>query len=296
MGRRKFFGLVRAAAIVLGCVGSLVVAGARSEPQTVYFASADGRTRLVGYLFAPQTAGRHPAVVMLHGRGGPYSSNVNEGCTLVAKDNSSPCNASSLSRRHATWGAYWADHGYLALLPDSFGPRNKGHGFGRFSHDDPDRDDVNERTVRPLDAEGALAYLRTRPDVMPNRIFLQGWSNGGSTTLNVMIRQAAKPSGFRAALVFYPGCGKEALLKNTVTTTAPIALFLGSDDEEVSPVICQHVADRSRDAGTKIDVTLYQGATHDFDDPGEKRQSVPGNVAAKEDAMMRAIAVVEGMK
>jgi hypothetical protein len=69
MGRPKFFGLVRAAAIILGCVGSLAVAGARAEPQTVYFASADGRTQLVGYLFAPQTAGRHAAVVMLHGRG-----------------------------------------------------------------------------------------------------------------------------------------------------------------------------------------------------------------------------------
>jgi dienelactone hydrolase len=274
----------------------LLASAAIAAPETVYFKSADGETEIIGYLFRPATAAPHGAVVMLHGRAGPYSANVNKDCALVSREAPSICNAGSLSKRHVMWGEYWAARGYLALLPDSFGPRGKAHGFGRFSHDDPDRDDVNERTVRPLDAEGALAYLRTRPDVMPNRIFLQGWSNGGSTTLNVMIRQAAKPSGFRAALVFYPGCGKEALLKNTVTTTAPIALFLGSDDEEVSPVICQHVADRSRDAGTKIDVTLYQGATHDFDDPGEKRQSVPGNVAAKEDAMMRAIAVVEGMK
>ena len=274
----------------------LLATVAMAAPETVYFKSADGQTEITGYLFRPATAGPHGAVVMLHGRAGPYSANVNKDCALVSREAPSICNAGSLSKRHVMWGEYWAARGYLALLPDSFGPRGKAHGFGRFSHDDPDRDDVNELTVRPLDAEGALAYLRTRPDVTPNRIFLQGWSNGGSTTLNVMIRQAAKPSGFRAALVFYPGCGKEALLKNTVTTTAPIALFLGSDDEEVSPVICQHVADRSRDAGTKIDVTLYQGATHDFDDPGEKRQSVPGNVAAKEDAMTRAIGVVEGMK
>jgi dienelactone hydrolase len=197
------------------------------------------------------------------------------------------------------WGDYWAARGYLALLPDSFGPRGKAHGFGRFSHDDPDRDDVNEMTVRPLDAEGALTFLRARSDVTPGRIFLQGWSNGGSTALNVMIRQGiqqADRSGFRAALAFYPGCGREALLKPVVATSAPIAMFLGSDDEEVSPTICQHVAERSRAAGTAIDVTLYPGATHDFDDPGEKRQSVPGNVAAKEDAMQRAIAAVEGMK
>ena len=269
---------------------------AAAEPETVFFQSADGRTEIVGYLFKPQTAGPHGAIVLLHGRGGPYSINHNKDCTFVSRSAASSCNAGTLSMRHQMWGEYWAARGYLALLPDSFGPRGKAHGFGRFTHDDPDRDDVNEKTVRPLDAEGALAFLRSRDDVVANRIFLQGWSNGGSTTLNVMIRQGARAAGFRAALAFYPGCGSKALLAPVVSTTAPIAMFLGSDDEEVSPAICQDVAERSRAAGTKIDVTLYPGATHDFDDPGGKRQSVPGNQAAKQDAMEKAIAVVEGMR
>jgi carboxymethylenebutenolidase len=191
------------------------------------------------------------------------------------------------------WGEFWAARGVIALLPDSFGPRGKAHGFGRFTHGDPDRNDVNEKTVRPLDAEGALVYLRGRADVAPSRVFLQGWSNGGSTALNVMIRQKTN-DGFRAALVFYPGCGREALLENTVVTSAPLSMFLGADDEEVSPTICQHVAERSLSAGTGIAVTLYPGATHDFDDPGERRQSVPGNQAAKADAMARAAAVIAG--
>jgi dienelactone hydrolase len=266
-----------------------------AEPDTVYFKSADGQTEIVGYLFKPREAGAHGAVVMLHGRAGPYSANVNEDCTLVARGVASPCNAATLSKRHRMWGEYWFARGYLALLPDSFGPRGVGHGFGRFTHGDPERDDVNEKTVRPLDAEGALAYLRTRKDVVQQRVFLQGWSNGGSTTLNVMIRQGAG-DGFRAALAFYPGCGKAALLENVVKTTAPIAMFLGSDDEEVSPTICQHVAERSLAAGTNIAVTLYPGATHDFDDPGEKRQSVPANAAAKEDAMRKAIEMVEKVR
>jgi len=275
----------------------LAVAASAAEPETVFFNSADGNTEIVGYLFRPQTAGPHSAVVMLHGRGGPYSINHNADCTLVSRSTASSCNAGTLSMRHRTWGEYWAARGYLALLPDSFGPRGKAHGFGRFTHDDPARADVNELTVRPLDAEGALAFLRGRSDVTTERIFLQGWSNGGSTALNVMIRQGAqKPPGFRAALVFYPGCGKKALLAPVVQTRTPIAMFLGSDDEEVSPVFCQHVAERSRAAGTNIDVTLYPGATHDFDDPGRKRQSLPANRTAKEDAMAKAIAIVEGMK
>jgi dienelactone hydrolase len=282
MARREFF-----AAIMMACAGNLVAAAAVAEPETVYFASADGRTQLVGYLFLPPGAGPYPAVVMLHGRAGPYSSNVNQGCTLVARDNRSPCNASTLSKRHAAWGAYWAARGYLALLPDSFGPRNKAHGFGRFSHDDPSRDDVNERTVRPLDAEGALKYLQSRRDV--GRIFLQGWSNGASTALNVMYRQTSLPSGgFRAAIALYPGCGPRALISQDYKTASPVTIFLASDDEEVSPTVCHWVLDSAQNKGQPVRIVEYAGATHGFDDPGKKRQSVDANNTARDDVMRRA--------
>jgi carboxymethylenebutenolidase len=269
-----------------------ITAAAASE--TVYFKSADGITEIVAYLFKPAGAGPHPAIVLLHGRGGAYSAADNANCTLVARDKTSPCNASTLSKRHEMWGAFWAARGVLALLPDSFGPRGKAHGFPRFTHDDPDRDSVNEKTVRPLDAEGALAYLSGRRDVDGAHIFLQGWSNGGSTVLNTMIRQGAK-RGFRAALAFYPGCSGEALLAETVRSPAPLAMLLGTNDEEVSPLICQHVAERSLAAGTQLDLTVYPGATHDFDDPGEKRQSAPGNQAAKAEAMAKAASFVAGL-
>lgn len=272
---------------------AMLPAPAFAAPDTVFFPSADGSTELVAYLFKPPTRGPHPAIVMLHGRGGPYSANVNEGCTLVSRSSPSACDASSLSKRHMMWGQYWAERGYVALLPDSFGPRGKAHGFERFSHDDPDRADVNEKTVRPLDAEGALKWLQSQRDVVADRIFVQGWSNGGSTALNVMQRQGAKTSGYRAALAFYPGCGPKAMLAPDIRTTAPIALLLGSDDEEVSPARCQEMAERSIAAGSKVDVVLYPGATHGFDDPGRSRQSIPGNRFALEDALKRAIAFVE---
>ncbi|MGY2988243.1 MULTISPECIES: dienelactone hydrolase family protein [unclassified Bradyrhizobium] len=282
--------------IVLLMLTTLPTAAA-AAPDTVFFPSADGKTEIVGYLFRPQTPGPYPAIVLLHGRGGPYSTNVNKDCTLVSRTNpSAACNAGSLSKRHAMWGQYWADHGYFALLPDSFGPRGKAHGFGRYTHDDPDRSDVNEKTVRPLDAEGALSWLRSQKEISSNRIFLQGWSNGGSTALNVMQRQGATTSGYRAALVFYPGCGPAALLAQTLGSAAPITMLLGTDDEEVSPDRCRDVASRSVAAGSKIDVVVYPGATHDFDDPGRRRQSNPANSAALQDAMVRAIAAIDGLK
>src|ERR1700753_687837 len=123
--RRAFRSCILTASLLAAAAGS-----ANAAPATVYFPSADGQTQLVGYLFVPSTPGPHPAVVMLHGRVGPYSTNVNDDCTLVAKAVASDCNALTLSKRHAAWGEYWAAQGYLALLPDSFGPRGKGYGFG----------------------------------------------------------------------------------------------------------------------------------------------------------------------
>ncbi|MBR0692904.1 dienelactone hydrolase family protein [Bradyrhizobium lablabi] len=287
----------RAPQLALLMLAALPASAAAAAPDTVFFPSADGKTEIVAYLFRPERPGPHPAIVLLHGRGGPYSINVNRECTLVSRASpSAACNANGLSRRHMMWGQYWTDHGYVALLPDSFGPRGKAHGFGRFTHDDPDRTDVNELTVRPLDAEGALNWLRSQSNIIGKRIFLQGWSNGGSTTLNVMQRQGAVKSGFRAALAFYPGCGPDALLSQTLRSAAPIAMLIGSDDEEVSPQRCQDVAQRSIAAGSKIDVLLYPGATHDFDDPGRGRQSNPANAAALADAQKRVIGFVEGVR
>lgn len=294
MPHYRFRILVGLISTLLSFTATLSVAAAAETPQTATFLSADGRTTLTGYIFQPSTRGPWPAVVMLHGRGGPYSSDDNSACTSVGPGIASPCNASTLSKRHKMWGEYWASHGYLALLPDSFGPRGKAHGFGRFTHDDPDRADVNELTVRPLDAEGAFVYLRGRGDVVPNQIFVQGWSNGGSTALNVMIWQT--PPGYRGALVFYPGCGQTALLAPTIATSVPIAMFLGANDEEVSPALCQRVADRSRQVGSPIDVTVYPGATHDFDEPSSRRMSAPGNRAAMDDALVKALAFLERWK
>jgi dienelactone hydrolase len=285
--------------LALAAAGLLLAAAANAAtPQTVYFPSADGKTELVGYLYAPGSAGLYPAVVMLHGRGGPYSSNVNGACKVVARGTSSACGANTLSRRHQMWGEYWADHGYAALLVDSFGPRGRGRGYGRHSHDDPDRDVVNELTVRPLDAEGALAWLAAQPGVKPDRVMLQGWSNGGSTTLNTLQRQAeATTDGprFRAALAFYPGCGPKALITRKLKLDVPLMLLLGSEDEEVSATICRELAARSGGLAGAPQVQWYEGATHDFDDPGKTRQAVSANRSAQADAFQRAAAFVDAV-
>jgi carboxymethylenebutenolidase len=254
-------------------------------PERVTFASADGHTTLAGYLFSPEGphSARMPAVVMMHGRAGAYSSAAN-----------GKYDASTLSRRHQQWGRIWAGQGYLALLVDGFGPRGYPHGFPRFSYDTrPDA--LNEVTVRPLDAYGALAYLRTRSDVVGDRIALQGWSNGGSAALATMSRTApgidspTPATGFRAALVFYPACGLKGQFDDGILPYAPVRVFQGSADEEVSPRHCAELVAKSRALGGDIAFHLYPDATHDFDDPSPAHQDNDANAMATEDAVARAI-------
>jgi carboxymethylenebutenolidase len=277
---------------MLKFVGPLVMALAIAAPayaqqplpERVTFPSLDGKTTLVGYLYLPRAPhpARMPAVVMMHGRAGPYSS--------LAKG---VYDASTLSKRHRTWGELWASQGYVALLVDGFGPRGYPAGFPRHSYDNRP-DELNEVTVRPLDAYGALAWLRRRGDVDGARIGLQGWSNGGSATLAAMANAPGPPNGmkgFVAALAFYPACGlKDAFKDEGYKPTAPLRVFMGLADEEVSPKRCEKLVEASRAGGADIEIKLYPGATHSFDDPSTKRQKVDANAEATDDATKRALA------
>jgi dienelactone hydrolase len=96
-----------------------------AEPATVHFVSEDHQTDLVGHLFEPRLPGPHAAIVLLHGLARPYSS--------LARG---VYDATTLSKRHKTWGAFWAERRYVALLVDSFGPRGYPADFGKGSYKD----------------------------------------------------------------------------------------------------------------------------------------------------------------
>jgi carboxymethylenebutenolidase len=261
-------------------------AAAESGPERVTFMSNDGHTMLVGYVYKPQTmpAARVPAVVMMHGRAGAYSDWAN-----------GVYDASTLSLRHKAWGREWAKAGYIAVLVDGFGPRGYPEGFPRGSYRSrPDA--LNEVTVRPLDAYGALAYLLSRSDVAPDRIGLQGWSNGGSAAIASMAMETggkampASGRGFRAALVFYPACGlKGRFDEKPFIPYAPMLVFHGTADQEVSYKLCRSLVEKSRANGGDVEIKIYPGATHSFDSPVRSRQRIRANSEATEDAVERSL-------
>jgi dienelactone hydrolase len=285
MRRRHFVARLGAVSLIWQLAAAAHAEDAGAPPERVTFVSADGRTQLVGYLYRPATmaADRAPAVVMMHGRAGAYAEGAN-----------GVYDASTLSLRHKAWGREWSQAGYIAILVDDFGPRGYPKGFPRFSYDSRP-EELNEVTIRPLDALGALIYLRTRPDVMPNRIGLQGWSNGGSTALAAIsvdapgITSPTPDTGFRAALVFYPACGlKGHFDEQPFRPYAPTLVFHGTADEEVSYKRCADLVAKSQANGGNVEIKLYPGASHSFDSPARKRQSVDANAKATEDAVARA--------
>ncbi len=266
-------------------MGRVPAAAEESVPERVTFLSRDGKTSLIGYVFLPKGAAgaKFPAVVMMHGRAGPYS------------EKAKVYDASTLSLRHKAWGREWADDGYVAILVDGFGPRGYPQGFPRGSYESRPAE-LSEVTVRPLDAYGALDYLRTRSDVDAARIGLHGWSNGASTAL-VAISDVTpgldKPSvatGFRAAVAFYPACGLKGQFEDrALHPYAPTLVLHGTADEEVSYKRCRTLVEKARAEGGDITIQIYDGATHSFDSPSRKRQGVEANAIATDDAVKRSL-------
>jgi carboxymethylenebutenolidase len=244
------------------------------EAEKVELKSVDeAQTGLVGWLFKPVgVSGKAPAVVLLHGRAGVYSSRAD-----------GTYNARTISQRHQYWARYWAERGYYALLVDSFSTRGYPGGFAAGTYNDRP-DSINEVTIRPMDAYGGLKFLRSLPGVDGDRIGLMGWSNGGSATLATMADD--KPGdmrrfGFRAAIAFYPGCGlKKRFDAKGYKAYAPVRVFIGTADEEVSPALCTALVERSRKLKSDVEIRVFEGATHSFDDPGRRRQSVEANAKA----------------
>lgn len=262
----------------------LPAAAQTSQPRTVSFPSADGRTTLIGYLFAPSGRPKTaPAIVLLHGAGGAYAP--------TAKGNYS---AVTLDKRIRSWAEVWAAQGDWALVVDSFGPR--GYPAGILSSSS--RATVVADTVRPLDAYGALRYLRSSPRVKADRIGIEGWSNGGNAALATMAATPPLPAapapgkGFRLAIALYPACVIDGTGKAAYLPYAPVHIFIGSRDERISIANCEKLASTSKSAGGAVGLTVLEGATHDFDNPVRARSSTPDNAAATSETRRQAIALM----
>ena len=210
---------------------------------------------LAGELFLPAgTAKRYPAIVLLHGCGGMYTTR------------------GAINARNLDWARRFAGWGYVALLPDSFGSR--GHGPLCELKERP-TDPWVERTA---DAFAALDYLASRNDVDPRNIFVMGWSHGGSTVTGAVRADApglrANGPRFKAAIAYYPGCVRPLRAKS-YRPTVPMLIQHGEADDWVPAAPCVTLAEKMQREGYAVRTLTYPEAHHGFDSPNTRLRLLP---------------------
>jgi dienelactone hydrolase len=221
-----------------------------STPKKVTFVNDQGII-LKGWLFEPSGAGPFPAVVMMHGCAGVYSNGrPGKGITSLYRE----------------WGDRLVKAGYVALLVDSFTPRNAPQ-----NQCDSGKPAVSEVKDRPYDAYAGLRYLTSLPDVSADKIGLLGWSQGGSSVMASMhITKYTAVSSFKAAVAFYAGCGLHnwygGLERSTWKPYAPMVFLHGSADTVVRANLCRIRIKAAKELGaTQVGITVFANAHHKFD-------------------------------
>jgi dienelactone hydrolase len=177
--------------------------------------------RAAGYLARPDTAERLPAVLLIPGEGG-----LDDWMRENARDLSSI--------------------GYVVLAVE------------RSRRGAVPADLADEQTLAELSA--AVRWLRRRPDVLPDRVGVVGWSRGGGEALAV----AASMSLEACAVCDGPLAGEPALLNGLRRT--PVLVLLGGEGRTAREAL---PAFRKALAGAVVPprVRMYEGAGDGFMGP-----------------------------
>ena len=237
--------------------------------------------QLSALMFRPRGAGPFPALVLLHGCGGMFTSQ------------------GDLTPSYRRWGELLSEEGYVVLLVDSFNPR------GHWSICDQQKRSILVSRERVEDAYAALQWLARQAYVRADRIGLIGWSNGGSGTLYSMRPTSTIGSGFRAAVAFYPGCRTLSRAKTPYRPYAPLLILIGEADDWTPAAPCAELAAAAQAAGAPLTIVTYPGAHHSFDrinspvryrpnvrnpnQPGGRGATVGEHPDAREDAIKRTL-------
>jgi carboxymethylenebutenolidase len=244
----KFKALAGVTLLMVMVVSVPAGAQAPSQPRTQTVTYKSGTEIVTGYLALPEGSGRHPAIVVIHEWWGLTDWVKEQAQRLAAQ-------------------------GYVALAVDLYRGQSTA---------DPDaahelmRGLPNDRALRDLEA--AFHYLSSRKDVNRKRIGSIGWCMGGGFSLQLAVHEPK----LAACVVNYGALPTDPA--DIARIHAPVLGNFGAEDRGITPAAVQAFQQAMKSAGKRVDVKIYDGAGHGFENPNNKagyRQ------AAAEDAWQR---------
>jgi carboxymethylenebutenolidase len=242
-------GVLGMLAMAAGPGMSAAAGGSAVKSQMVEYKS--GGETVSGYLALPEGAGKHPAMIVIHEWWGLNDWAKEQADKLAAQ-------------------------GYVALGVDLY--RGKSTADPEVAHELM-RGVPQDRVVRDLQA--AFAYLAARPDVDAAKIGSVGWCMGGGYSLLLAVNEPK----LAACVVNYGTMPTDA--KEIAAIRAPVLGSFGAEDHGITPENVKAFEKAMQAAGKKIDVKIYDGAGHAFENPNNKTGY---RAEAAQDAWQRTLA------
>jgi dienelactone hydrolase len=206
-------------------------------------------------LWRPTGSGPFPAIVVLHGC---------DGVTV----------------HHRNWAARLVSWGYVAAIVDSFHPRHVNSTCVDNGNPLP--------KLRAQDAFNAAAYLRTLPNVRPDRVGVIGFSHGAITTLFATLPGGGQP--FAAAVAYYPSCSSPDLKDGSLATD--LLILSARDDDWTLAAPCMQWVNARRGQPHSPTIKVYP-VVHGFDLPFPPRLFVGHMMGSNPEAAADSYAMTE---
>jgi carboxymethylenebutenolidase len=228
---------------------SLVATAAAPKTETVQFLS--GKDTVSAFLALPEKAGPHPALIVIHEWWG-LNDWVKEQTVKLA------------------------EQGYVALAVDLY--------RGKVAADPSEAHELmrglpQDRAIRDL--QSGFVFLATRKDVEPGHIGSIGWCMGGGLSLQLAIHTPR----LAACVVNYGSLPTDP--NDIQQILAPVLGNFGAEDRGITPADVTAFEKTMKAMNRRIDVKIYDGAGHGFENPNNTTGYRPEAAA---DAWSRTLA------
>ncbi len=245
----KVFRMLAAVICVSLLAASITVRADGPKTETVTFSS--GKDTVGGFLATPEKPGRYPGLIVVHEWWG-LNDWVKEQTVKLASQ------------------------GFVALAVDLY--RGKVAADASEAHE-LSRGLPDDRAV--LDLMGGIVYLTTRNDVDHGRVGTIGWSMGGGYAVQL----AMHVPRLGACVVNYGALPTDP--NDLQNIGAPFLGNFGADDRGITPADVQAFQKSMETLDRKVDIKIYDGAGHGFENPNNKDGYRP---QAADDAWNRTVA------